>query len=129
VAHRDKKELHAQLRMMGLVRVVAGASLIVLPRLSIRFWMGADETESASLRTAVRALGARDLAIGMGQLTALDTGAPVRPWVEAAVLSDAGDAVNSMFFMKDSPWLLRLVWTVIPGASAWLGAQHAADLD
>jgi ADP-ribose pyrophosphatase YjhB (NUDIX family) len=129
VARRDKKQLHDQVRMMGLVRVVAGASLIVLPRLSIRFWMGADETESASLRTAVRALGARDLAIGVGQLTALDTGAPVRPWVEAAVLSDAGDAVNSMFFMKDSPWLLRLIWTVVPGAFAWLGARHAADLD
>lgn len=129
MARKHKQELHDQLRMTGLIRVVAGATLIVLPRLSIRFWMGADETESASLRTAVRAVGARDLAIGVGQLTALDTGAPVRPWVEAAVLSDAGDAVNSLFFMKDSPWLLRLAWAAIPGAFAWLGAQHAADLD
>lgn len=129
MASKHKQELHDQLRMTGLIRVVAGAALIVLPRLSIRFWMGADETGSASLRTAVRAVGARDLAIGVGQLTALDTGAPVRPWVEAAVLSDAGDAVNSLFFMKDSPWLLRLAWTAIPAAFAWLGAQHAADLD
>lgn len=126
---KDKQELHDQLRVMGFVRVVLGLALIVLPRLSLRFWMGAEESDSVRLRAAARSLGARDVAIGVGQLTALDTGAPVKGWVEAAVLSDAADAANALFFMRDVPPLLRLAWIVIPGAYAWMGAQYAAELD
>lgn len=125
----DKQELHDQLRVMGLVRVALGAALVLLPRLSLRFWMGDEESDSTRLKAAARSLGARDVAIGIGQLTALDTGTPVRPWVEAAVLSDAADSANALLFMKDVPPLLRLAWIVIPGWYAWKGAQHAAELD
>jgi hypothetical protein len=125
----DKKDLYDQLRVMGLVRVALGAVLVLLPRLALRFWMGEEESDSNRLKAAARSLGARDVAIGVGQLTALDTGAPVRPWVEAAVLSDAADSANALLFMKDVPPLLRLAWIVIPGWYAWMGAQHAAELD
>ena len=128
MARRDKEELLDQLRLMGLVRVGLGLVLMVLPKLSLLFWMGSEESDSTRLRAAARSLGARDVAIGVGQLTALDTGSPVRPWVEAAVFSDATDAANAAFFMRDVPPLLRLAWTVIPAAFAWLGVQHAADL-
>jgi hypothetical protein len=115
--------------MMGLVRLGLGLVLLFLPKLSLRFWMGTEESDSTRLRAAARSLGARDVAIGVGQLTALDTGAPVRGWVEAAVLSDAADAANALLFMRDVPPLLRLVWIVVPGAYAWMGAQVAAELD
>jgi hypothetical protein len=114
---------------MGLVRLVLGLVLLVLPKLSLRFWMGTEESDSTRLRAAARSLGARDVAIGVGQLTALDTGAPVKGWVEAAVFSDASDAANALFFMRDVPPLLRLVWIVVPGWYAWMGAQRAAELD
>ena len=126
---KDKKELYDQLRVMGLVRVALGAVLILLPRLSLRFWMGDEESGSSRLKAAARSLGARDLAIGIGQLTALDTGTPVRPWVEAAVMSDAADSANAFLFMKDVPPLLRLAWIAIPGWYAWIGARYAAELD
>jgi hypothetical protein len=39
-----------------------------------------------------RMVGARDLALGLGLLIALDRGAPVRGWLEASALVDGIDA-------------------------------------
>ena len=57
--------------------------------------MGRDSRRPAT-QVAIRALGARDLAIGLGIAIALDRGAPVRGWLEGAALSDAIDTVASL---------------------------------
>jgi hypothetical protein len=53
-------------------------------------------------------LGARDLALGLGTLLTGRHGAPVRGWLEACALSDAGDALTTLIGWRSRPKLGRL---------------------
>jgi hypothetical protein len=65
-----------------------------------------------------RMLGARDVALGLGTVIALDRGAPVRGWLEGSALSDAVDCVSCLRARHDmSPLACR--------ASSALGAVAA----
>jgi hypothetical protein len=72
-------------------------------------------------------VGARDLALGLGLLSALDHGAPVRGWLEASAVVDGIDAAACLLARHH----IRTI--VFPGAvglaatgallSAWLSRQ------
>jgi hypothetical protein len=74
-----------------------------------------------------RMVGARDLGLGLGMLSALDRGAPVRGWLEASALVDGID-VAACLLARD-----QIRASVLPGAvglaatgallSAWLSRQ------
>src|SRR5919109_5008039 len=71
-------------------RIAFGAAFLLLPGVAGRLWIG-DDARRPAVKVLTRALGARDLAIGLGVAIALDRGASVRGWLEAAALSDAVD--------------------------------------
>jgi hypothetical protein len=76
-----------------------------------------------------RAFGARDLAIGLGVVIALDRGAPVRGWLEAGAVSDTLD-FSASFLARDSiPSGLRSFALALGGGSAALGAALSRALD
>jgi hypothetical protein len=81
---RDQALLHARLR------IAIGAAFVLFPGLAGRMWIGADAGRRA-VKVLARAFGARDLAIGLGVVIALDRGTPVRGWIEAGALSDTID--------------------------------------
>ena len=58
-------------------------------------WIGSDAARRP-VKVLARAFGARDLAIGLGVVIALDRGTPVRGWIEAGALSDAIDTAASL---------------------------------
>src|SRR4051812_50188463 len=72
-----------------------GASLVVAPRLIGPMWIG-DPSDGPVVKLMSRALGARDLALGLGVAVALDRGAPVRGWLEGAALADGVDLVATL---------------------------------
>ena len=76
-------------------RVAIGAALVLAPGLAGRMWIGEDAARRA-VKVFTRALGVRDLAIGLGVLLALERGAPVRGWLEAGTLSDAVDVAATL---------------------------------
>jgi hypothetical protein len=79
-------------RSQTVNRVVLGAGLIALPRLFGRIWSGR-EADDARAQVLSRALGARDLALGVGGLLALRDGD--RRWASRAFAAQAGaDAVD-----------------------------------
>src|ERR687896_510 len=71
-------------------RIAVGLAFALAPGLAGRLWVGRD-ARTPGARVLGRAFGARDLALGLGVVIALDRGAPVRGWLEASALSDAGD--------------------------------------
>ncbi len=73
-------------------RVAIGTAAFAAPAIVGRDWLGG-VAESAGTKIALRGLGARDVAIGIGLLATLDEPARARNWVEAGVLADAGDFV------------------------------------
>jgi hypothetical protein len=91
-------------------RVAIGVVSIVAPGVVGRAMMG-PEGDSGGARLVLRVVGARDLALGLGVLAALDRGAPVRDWLRASAVVDGLDAVACLLARK----LLRPV--VLPAAA------------
>jgi hypothetical protein len=76
-----------------------------------------------------RMLGARDIALGLGTVIALDKGAPVRGWLEAAALADAADCVTSLLGRSRMSKAAFAGTAVLAAASAASGTFLARRLD
>jgi hypothetical protein len=98
-------------RAMGLTRVTLGLVALVAPGLPLGPWIGRAAARSRPARLLARALGARDLALGLGLLLALRRRAPARGWVEAGGLADLGDATITLASFRSLPSAGR--WAVL----------------
>ncbi len=98
-------------RIVALGRVGIGAAALVTPTVMVRPWIG-DAAGTAEARLLARAMGGRDLALGLGTLRALGTdGAEARPWVGLAGLADAVDATVTLAAFRHLPPTTR--WVVL----------------
>jgi hypothetical protein len=124
---------------VAAARVAVGVVALAWPALPSRPWVGTGEAGGdLPSRVFGRALGGRDLALGLGALAALRqadsaSGAPgeQRPasaWVAAGALSDAMDVAASLAAWRDLPRLTR--WLVVGSAAgaALTGAAGAVAL-
>jgi hypothetical protein len=109
-------------------RMAFGAAFVLAPGLAGRLWVG-DDADRRAVKVLTRALGARDLAIGLGVAIALDRGAPVRGWLEAGTLADAADFLAALVAGDAIPERARQATLLIAGGSAALGAGLARGLD
>ena len=82
-------------RVLAWMRVGLGVVAFVAPSVPARPWIGADAGRG-SAKTLARALGARDVALGLGTLLAQRRGRPVRGWLEGSALADGGDALATL---------------------------------
>jgi hypothetical protein len=71
-------------------RVLFGLGFVLAPAKAARSWIGPVAGRPGG-EVMVRAAGARDLALGVGALSALRSGADARPWFAAHLASDATD--------------------------------------
>jgi hypothetical protein len=113
-------------RAVAAGRVALGLTALVWPSGPARPWVGGAADELGA-RVFGRALGARDLALGLGALAALqgsDTGS-ASAWVAAGALSDALDVVASVSSWRELPRVGR--WLVVgsAGGAALVGAAGA----
>jgi hypothetical protein len=86
---------HTAVRMLATGRVLIGAALFAAPDLVAAPWVG-DDARTEGARVVVRALGARDAALGAGTLAAGGDGAALRRWLLASSASDAADFVATL---------------------------------
>src|SRR3954471_12239519 len=119
---RDRALLHARLR------IGVGAAFVLLPGIAGRMWIGPDAARRP-VKVLARAFGARDLAIGLGVVIALDRGTPVRGWIEAGGLSDAIDPCASL--LARGPLHPAIRWPAIAAGatSTAAGAELANQFD
>jgi hypothetical protein len=113
-------------------RVALGVTALARPSVPARPWVGAAADDVAA-RVFGRALGARDLALGLGALAALqgpaaDAGA-ARAWVAAGALSDALDVVASLLAWRELPRVTRWLVTASAGGAALAGAAAVLTAD
>jgi hypothetical protein len=109
-------------------RVALGVTALAWPSIPARPWVGAAADDVAA-RVFGRALGARDLALGLGALAALqgpaaETGS-ARAWVAAGALSDALDVVASVSSWRELPRVTRWLVAASAGGAALTGAAGA----
>ncbi len=121
----DELELASTL---GFVRAVVGAVLFFAPRFSARVWTGED-IRGATSYLAVRGMGARDLALGVGLLLAIERGGSVRGWLEAGALADSADAAGTLMQWGSlgTPRALALMAGEV--GAAVMGSRLAQSLD
>jgi hypothetical protein len=115
---RDRALLHAR------ARIAVGAAFVLFPGLAGRMWIGAPAA-SRPVKVLARAFGARDLAIGLGVVIALDRGTPVRGWIEAGAFSDAVDTAASLLAGGSIPAAIRWPAIVVGAASTATGSSLA----
>ena len=73
-------------------RLVIGATFALVPQLAQRGWLGAGPG-AVTGSVALRAMGARDVALSVGALVGEHAWTDVRAWLFAAAWSEAADAL------------------------------------
>jgi hypothetical protein len=104
-------------RNVALGRIAAGSVYVAFPRVLAKSWTGIADRRVDAL---ARAIGVRDLALGLGAFVALERDVPARGWFEAAALCDAVDAVATLLVFRELPRQQRwmIVAAAITGAAA-----------
>jgi hypothetical protein len=115
-------------RILSVMRVVIGTVLVVAPGAAGARWIG-DAAADPRVKVAVRGLGARDLALGLGALRALDRGEPARGWVQLAAVGDAADAVSGVLGARRLGLVRSLATVASATAAAALGFTAADRVD
>jgi len=115
--------------LAGLIsfgRLVFGVAFIAQPGLMERAWIG-KQARLPGARVLARAVGARDLALGLGGLQAVsrDDGS-ARPWLSAAATCDAVDFGATWVAGRGIPREARTGVLAIAGVFALLSAIAAA---
>ncbi|HMC41556.1 MAG TPA: hypothetical protein VKI20_00995 [Acidimicrobiales bacterium] len=116
----SREEARAGARSLAWARVALGVAAFALPRLPATPWIGKDASRPSS-RLLSRALGARDVALGLGALVAVSRDLPVRGWLEAGGLADAGDVAATLLGWESAPVLGR--WLVLAAAGGGVVAS------
>lgn len=80
-------------------RIALGAFAVAFPWRATRMFFGRAAPSGVEPQLT-RMVGARDLALGLGTVIALDKGAPVRGWLEASALADTGDFLAALLGRK-----------------------------
>jgi len=105
--------------VLGL-RVAYGAALIAAPRRLTLRWLGPGATQYSGGCVALRALGAREVLLHAGALSALWRGEPLRPWLAASVGGDLSDIASTASARESLPDGAAPATLAVAGGSALL---------
>jgi hypothetical protein len=119
-------DAHRKAQSLAAGRLLFGLGMFVAPTRTTSAWLGADATRPGTV-IAVRGIGAREVALSLGLLVALrrEDGEPSR-WIEAAIVSDIGDATASLLGGRLS--MRRLVGVVVASLAAVGGVSVRREL-
>lgn len=122
---------NARIAATGLAGVRAGIGIIAwaAPKFAAAPWVGSEAAGTTGGKVLARALGSRDLALGAGALLAMRHDAPVRGWIEAGLLADAGDTLTTALVFSKLPRLTRWGIAAMTLGAVVAGAVIAASVD
>lgn len=109
-------------------RIGLGAASLVAPRRVLRPWVGERGDDSSAL-VLIRAVGGRDVALGLGAVLAMRHGEAVRGWAEGGALADLVDALATASQFRRLPDPGRWAVLALAGGSAALSGALARQVD
>jgi hypothetical protein len=117
-------------RQLAWGRIAAGVGLLAVPGLVGGAWIGRRTASDPGARVLLRALGVRDLVLGLGLKTALDRDAPTRGWLEGGLAADCVDFSATVLAGDDLPLTGRALVGALAGSGVALGAwlRRAAEV-
>ena len=115
---------------LALNRVVFGARFLLQPSAAGPSWVGRRRARDTGVQLFVRAVGARDLGLGVGALAALSRSDAMeaRRWMLAHLLADGTDLAATLAAAGRLPGRPARVATVVAGASTAVAAWSSATL-
>lgn len=114
-------------RSLAVGRVAIGAALVLVPSLAARGWAG-DESSRPATKVFLRALGIRDLALGVGTLRALERGEDPVPWARYGAAADGVDAAATLVGYRALAPRGRFAVLLLAAAAAAGGVVAAEQL-
>jgi hypothetical protein len=120
----DRDAARALAASVAWGRIGLGVTAMLTPAVPLRPWVGRDIAWRPRAKMLARALGARDIALGVGGIMALRHDAPVRGWVEGGGLADAGDLVATLLAFGTLPKFGR--WAVLGSTIGGVAASGLA---
>jgi hypothetical protein len=120
----DRDAARALAASVAWGRIGLGVTAMLTPAVPLRPWVGRDIAWRPRAKMLARALGARDIALGVGVIMALRHDAPVRGWVEGGGLADAGDLVATLLAFGTLPKFGR--WAVLGSTIGGVAASGLA---
>lgn len=123
----DEKTLRGLAGALGVGTLVFGVVPFFAPRAFSRLF-GIQDPVEPTTAAAFRSVGARDIAVGAGLLSAAAHGGNYAPWVLARIIVDGGDAIASLVAVQRGerhPRFLALTGMAAGAAlfSGWLWSQ------
>jgi hypothetical protein len=116
-------------RLVAWGRVGVGTAAVLTPSLVARPWVG-DVGDDVPARLLARAMGGRDLVLGIGTLRGLSVSdAEGRPWVALGGVADLVDAVATMVAFGHLPRRARWAYLAIALGAAVTCTRAAIALD
>ena len=109
-------------------RIVFGIAFLTMPGWTGRVWIGRDADRPA-VKTLTQAIGARDVAMGLGAVIAMSRDGPARGWFEAISLTDALDFACALAAGDRIPPASRAAVLALAGGSALQAAYAATGVD
>jgi hypothetical protein len=113
---------------ISIGRMGFGIAFMLAPGLAGRMWIGPDASRPGT-KLFIRALGARDFALGLGTMLSMRHNRPTRGWLEASGLADFADLVATFLARNDIPPAARITVYAIAAPSAALCGLTAARVD
>jgi hypothetical protein len=115
-------------RQISFGRIGFGVAFMLAPGPAGRLWIG-PEAGGPGTKLVIRALGARDFALGLGTLLSMRHNRPTRGWLEASGLADFADLVATIIAREHVPPAARVAVYAIATPSAALCGLTAARVD
>ncbi|HEX9681839.1 MAG TPA: hypothetical protein VGA13_02050 [Acidimicrobiales bacterium] len=111
-------------RQFSMVRIAFGVTMLVLPGLVGRIWIG-DAAGNRGVKAIIRGFGVRDVFVGMSIIDALDEDRQVSRLLQLGVACDAADALLALTGGRDVGLVRRLMILVLAGGAAAQGMRLA----
>ena len=108
----------------ALGRIAFGIGLLAAPGRVASGWLGSD-AERPGATVAIRALGARDIALATGAALAAQRGEPVRPWLIGCAACDLCDLAATLAAGEGIPARGRWGTAALAGGAAAFGIALA----
>jgi hypothetical protein len=115
---------------LALNRVAFGVRYLLQPTAAGPTWVGRRRARDTGTQLFVRALGARDLGLGLGALVSLRNpdAAESRRWMLAHALADGADLAATLSARRRLPSKPARIATIVAGASTAVAAWSSAAL-
>jgi hypothetical protein len=115
--------------MLAVGRIGVGVGLLAAPNQVARSW-GGTVTAEPGAKLFLRALGGRDLLLGLGALRSLSEGdRAAEAWVRASALADVTDAAATTIALRHLPSPGKWLTIALATAAAAAGLNAAGQLD